>query len=66
MTRDRVTESARPGLWGRLKRLAKSRLGFHFVPMPWLGEQLAAAGYRDFEWAPPGGWFAYASAKKWT
>jgi ubiquinone/menaquinone biosynthesis C-methylase UbiE len=47
-----------------LKRWLKRRYQWHFVPLPWLGEELAALGYADYQWALPGGWFGYASARK--
>jgi ubiquinone/menaquinone biosynthesis C-methylase UbiE len=46
------------------KRWFRRRSGVHFVPLGWLGEQLAAVGYRDYTWSLPGGWFGYASARK--
>ena len=47
----------------RLKRWLKRRYQWHFVPLGWLGEQLAALGFRDYRWSLPGGWFGYASAQ---
>jgi ubiquinone/menaquinone biosynthesis C-methylase UbiE len=48
-----------------LKRWMKDRFDLHFVPLGWLGEQLQALGYEDFEWSLPGaGWFGYTSARK--
>jgi ubiquinone/menaquinone biosynthesis C-methylase UbiE len=46
------------------KRWMKRRFGVHFVPLVWLGEQLAAVGYQDYRWSLHGGWFAYTSARK--
>ena len=46
------------------KRWMKRRFDLHFVPLLWLGEELAALGYTDYEWSLPGGWFGYASARK--
>jgi len=48
----------------RVKRWMKRRFELHFVPLVWLGEELAALGYTDYEWSLPGGWFGYASARK--
>ena len=45
-----------------LKRWLKRRFALHCVPFDWLGEQLAAVGYRAFRWSLPGGWFGYTSA----
>jgi hypothetical protein len=42
----------------------KRRFDLHFVPLVWLGEQLAALGYTDYERSLPGGWFGYTSARK--
>jgi len=47
-----------------IKRWMKRRFELHFVPLVWLGEQLAALGYTDYEWTLPGGWFGYTSARK--
>jgi ubiquinone/menaquinone biosynthesis C-methylase UbiE len=47
-----------------VKRWMKRRLDLHFVPLAWLGEQLAVLGYGDYEWSLPGGWFGYTSAHK--
>jgi ubiquinone/menaquinone biosynthesis C-methylase UbiE len=46
------------------KRWMKRRFELHFVPLVWLGEELAALGYTDYEWSLPGGWFGYTSARK--
>jgi len=46
------------------KRWMKRRFELHFVPLVWLGEELAALGYADYEWSLPGGWFGYTSARK--
>jgi ubiquinone/menaquinone biosynthesis C-methylase UbiE len=51
----------RAGLKHRLQR----RFKLHFVPLAELEEQLAAVGYRDYQWSLlPGGWFGYTSARK--
>lgn len=47
-----------------VKRWMKRRFELHFVPLAWLGEELAALGYTDYESSLPGGWFGYASARK--
>jgi ubiquinone/menaquinone biosynthesis C-methylase UbiE/uncharacterized protein YbaR (Trm112 family) len=47
-----------------LKRWLKRRYDFHFVPIVWMGEELAQSGYRSYDWTLPGGWFAYTSARK--
>ena len=47
-----------------VKRWMKRRFDLHFVPLIWLGEQLAALGYTDYEWSLPGGWLGYTSARK--
>ena len=47
-----------------IKRWMKRRFDLHFVPLVWLGEQLVALGYTDYEWSLPGGWFGYTSARK--
>jgi hypothetical protein len=36
------------------------------VPLTWLGGQLAALGYTDYECSLPGEWFGYSSARKGT
>lgn len=46
------------------KRWMKRRFELHFVPLVWLGEELSALGYTDYEWSLPGGWFGYTSARK--
>ena len=46
------------------KRWMKRHFALHFVPLVWLGEQLSAAGYTDYEWSLPGQWFAFTSARK--
>ena len=46
------------------KRWMKRRFELHFVPLVWLGEELAALGYTEYEWSLPGGWFGYTSARK--
>ncbi len=38
-----------------LKRWLKQRFDLHFVPLVWLGEQLAELGYADYRWSLPGG-----------
>lgn len=47
-----------------VKRWMKRRFELHFVPLVWLGEELAGLGYADYEWSLPGGWFGYTSARK--
>jgi ubiquinone/menaquinone biosynthesis C-methylase UbiE len=47
-----------------VKRWVKRRFALHFVPLIWLGEQLAAVGYADYEWSLPSAWFGYTSARK--
>jgi len=47
-----------------LKRWLKRRFALHFVPLTWLGEQLAALGYTNYEYSLPGEWFGYSSARK--
>ena len=51
-----------------LKHWFKRRFALHFVPLPWLGEQVRAVGYTGYDWSLPGGWFGYMSARKdvWT
>lgn len=48
----------------RLRKVLQAKFGFHFVPLPWLGERLQEQGYSDYEWSIPKRWFAYTSAKK--
>jgi ubiquinone/menaquinone biosynthesis C-methylase UbiE len=47
-----------------IKRWMKRCFDLHFVPLVWLGEQLAALGYSDYKWSLPGKWFGYTSACK--
>jgi|LGVF01.2.fsa_nt_gb hypothetical protein len=47
-----------------IKRWMKRCFDPHFVPLVWLGEQLAALGYTDYEWSLPGELFGYTSAFK--
>ena len=47
-----------------VKRWLKRRFELHFVPLVWLGEQLAEVGYGDHHWSLPGGWFGYTSVRK--
>ena len=47
-----------------IKRWMKRRFELHFVPLVWLGEELAALDYAEYEWSLPGGWFGYTSALK--
>jgi ubiquinone/menaquinone biosynthesis C-methylase UbiE len=47
-----------------IKHWFRLRFALHFVPLVWLGEQLAAVGYDDYHWSLPGGWFGYGSARK--
>jgi ubiquinone/menaquinone biosynthesis C-methylase UbiE len=46
-----------------VKAWFRRRFDLHFVPLAWLGEQLAALGHRDYRWSLPGGWFGYSSAR---
>ena len=46
----------------RLREWLRSRLGVHFVPLRWLGEQLATVGYTDYVWSAPRAGFGYTSA----
>ncbi len=46
-----------------VKHWLKRRFDLHFVPLVWMGEQLAEVGYSDYRWSLPGGWFGYASAR---
>ena len=48
----------------RLREWLRVRLGLHFVPLLWLGEQLEALGYGQYTWSPPKSGFGYASAVK--
>ena len=48
----------------RLRELLRVKLGLHFVPLLWLGEQLGALGYTDYVWSVPKGGFSYTSAVK--
>jgi len=50
--------------YGKIKRWMRRRFDLHFVPVGWLDEQLAQAGYGEYGWSLPGGWFGYTSAKK--
>ncbi|MGH7821913.1 MAG: methyltransferase domain-containing protein [Candidatus Binatia bacterium] len=45
-----------------LRELCRRRLGLHFVPLPWLGRELEAAGFGRVSWSPPRAGFAYAAA----
>ena len=47
-----------------LKRWMQRCFALHFVPLVWLGDQLSAAGYTDYEWSLPGEWFGFTSARK--
>lgn len=47
-----------------LRKWFKERFGLHFVPLPWLGEQLEALGYSDYTWSTRRGAFSYTSATK--
>ena len=47
-----------------LKRWLKWRFALHFVPLDWLGQQLSTAGYQDYAWSLPGGWFGYITASR--
>lgn len=46
------------------KHWLKRRFALHFVPLTWLGQQLARVGYHDYRWSLPGGWFGYTAACK--
>jgi len=46
----------------RLRELLRAQLGLHFVPLPWLGEQLRALGYTHYTWSVPKAGFAHVSA----
>ena len=48
----------------RLRELLRVKLGLHFVPLLWLGEQLGELGYTSYAWSAPKGGFGYASAVK--
>jgi demethylmenaquinone methyltransferase/2-methoxy-6-polyprenyl-1,4-benzoquinol methylase len=48
----------------RLREWLRVKLGLHFVPLLWLGEQLEALGYTEYTWAAPKGGFGYVSAVK--
>jgi len=48
----------------RLREWLRVRLGLHFVPLLWLGEQLEALGYTNYTWSVPKGGFGYTSAVK--
>jgi SAM-dependent methyltransferase/uncharacterized protein YbaR (Trm112 family) len=45
-----------------LKLWLKQRFALHFVPLDWLGVELASLGYPNYRSALPGGWFGYAAA----
>jgi ubiquinone/menaquinone biosynthesis C-methylase UbiE len=47
-----------------LRTWFKELLGLHFVRLPWLGDEIAALGYRDYTWSTPRGAFSYTSAVK--
>lgn len=47
------------------KRWMQQRFDLHFVPLDAMGQQLAALGYAEYEWSLPGGWFGYASARRY-
>jgi len=47
------------------KRWMQQRFDLHFVPLEEIGQQLAALGYTEYEWSLPGGWFGYASARRY-
>jgi len=48
----------------RAREWLRRRTGLHFVPLVWLGEQLAACGFVDYEWSAPRLGFGYVSAKR--
>jgi ubiquinone/menaquinone biosynthesis C-methylase UbiE len=48
----------------RLRELLKRKLGLHFVPLLWLGEQIERLGYIDYKWTLPKGGFSYTSARR--
>lgn len=50
--------------WLAFKHWLHERMEFHFVPLEWLGQELARVGYGGYRWSLPGGWFGYASARK--
>jgi ubiquinone/menaquinone biosynthesis C-methylase UbiE len=48
--------------WARQKRWMNRLFSVHFVPLDWLGEQLEAIGYHNYEWIAHRGGIAYTSA----
>jgi ubiquinone/menaquinone biosynthesis C-methylase UbiE len=48
----------------RWREWLKVKLGLHFVPLLWLGEQLATVGYEEYRWSVPKAGFGYTSAAK--
>lgn len=48
----------------RAREWVRRRFGLHFVPLVWLGEQLATVGFGDYRWTTPRAGFGYASAVK--
>jgi len=48
----------------RRREWLRVKLGLHFVPLLWLGEQLEALGYTHYVWSVPKGGFGYTSAVK--
>ena len=48
----------------RLREWLRGKLGLHFVPLLWLGEQLQRVGYVDYRWSVPRLGFGYVSARK--
>jgi SAM-dependent methyltransferase len=47
----------------RLKAWADRHLGVHFVPLEWLGRELAAVGFGDYESRMAGAWLGYAAGR---
>ena len=47
-----------------LKHWLRERFALHFVPLDWLGSELAMLGYGDYRSILPGGWFGYAAARR--
>jgi ubiquinone/menaquinone biosynthesis C-methylase UbiE len=48
----------------RVKQWMQHHFDLHFVSLTWLGKQLAALGYTEYECSLPGKWFGYSSARK--
>jgi ubiquinone/menaquinone biosynthesis C-methylase UbiE len=47
-----------------LKHWLREHFALHFVPLDWLGSELALLGYDDYQSTLPGGWFGYATARR--